>query len=1176
MRKLITILLFLPLFSAAQTFTSVDTTITVATGVTWKVSFRVENTYYSQNGVDSTQMIIFFPGAGEAGTGYSGLRVYGPLDYIDGGWDGGVVLGNGTHYPVICAVEQIGDFPYNVKERIDEVIRVLTNRFRIKTKNGKKCVHVTGLSAGGYCGKIDVMAGSTQASRIMSIADVQGMKPDDYPAPQYPNNIDYFANAGGRMVSFEGASDGRDHLTVINRMNATVSGSGIYYQLTSPATPMATHCCWNYMYGGNGSGTNYPTPAQLTFDGKTQDIYQWMLRQGDTTLSSGGGAPVASAGANQAFWFTTTSTTIDASGSADDGSITAYAWSKVSGPSGGSITSSTSATTTVTGLQRGIYTYQVIVTDNTSLKDTAQMTITVDGPPIVNAGTDQTISVTMATLAGSATDEGSIIRYKVSKLKAPGQAVKSIAVIGSSTSVPYTGGLFPTDSGWVNLLKAYYKGLGLIDTIYNLAQTSTNIYMGMPTGYTPPGGRDTVNPAINLTAAMNKPGVDLILVNYPTNGYDFMSVSEVMAAMRIMRDTANARGIPIWFTTTQTREGFSPTEEARLVELRDSITKQFPNNSLYFYINEPGTTNTRPECDLNDGTHMNGNGHAQIFKNTVAANPLQSCVSSSATITNPTSPTTTITGLTTGDHWFVVAAQDNDSLYNYDVVNITVNSSITANAGSDQMLYMPKTTATLSGSVTNGPATSVLWTKISGGTKSQEGPISSATSLTTTVSNIGVGVYRYELSVSDGVTTSKDTVVITGYAQKSRTPAPNYETFTLTPSGGEIYYTDLMASFPTLNGGDTLVIASNVSGVVQLYGAGSDGGWGGDSLYPVVIRPATGSSQITIGGAMRINGQYIRIMGEYNQSRGVQYGFKFNGSTQGIVATTKHSNLTAKWCEFTNVENGTYWKSQVDSTDVLTYYPNWKFNNDTVMYCKIHDTNGEGMYMGHTFFFDGGQPASGYQPVPHDGLYIGYDSVTNAGWDGIQISNAFNTTIEHNYINTTGTLNISSQLYGIIFGGLSWGTVRYNTIKHAASSGIAIFGKDTVRVYGNTIDSCGGTGIDAPFTSIYINDNTVQSNPYSYPNLIYYLQDNCISNMSSYSGGAAIRSTNSNGTTRASFITGNTIYDPSSRSLSSLISTTEAGTTKTNTAGMCVIISGSTIKPYIRKRSGVKLKFIKL
>lgn len=58
----------------------------------------------------------------------------------------------------------------------------------------------------------------------------------------------------------------------------------------------------------------------------------------------------------------------------DDGTISSYLWTKISG-TGGTITSPSSSSTTVIGLTAGVYVYDILVTDNNSL--TAHRTVTV-------------------------------------------------------------------------------------------------------------------------------------------------------------------------------------------------------------------------------------------------------------------------------------------------------------------------------------------------------------------------------------------------------------------------------------------------------------------------------------------------------------------------------------------------------------------------------------------------------------------------------------------------------------------------------------------------------------------------------------------------------------------------------------------------------------------------------
>ncbi len=75
-------------------------------------------------------------------------------------------------------------------------------------------------------------------------------------------------------------------------------------------------------------------------------------------------APVANAGANVWITLPSNSTNISGTGTDPDGNIAAYSWSKVSGPTSGSISNPSAASTSVTGLVQGVYKWELKVTDN--------------------------------------------------------------------------------------------------------------------------------------------------------------------------------------------------------------------------------------------------------------------------------------------------------------------------------------------------------------------------------------------------------------------------------------------------------------------------------------------------------------------------------------------------------------------------------------------------------------------------------------------------------------------------------------------------------------------------------------------------------------------------------------------------------------------------------------------
>lgn len=309
MKKLLPLLLAIsPFVSFAQSETNnpvtYDTTITeTANGegpFTWNVRITRQKS-------DKTPRpaIMAIHGSGEVGTDTTKLTLYGPHYWLLNGWDGSVGLGNGTHYPVIVTIQQpVQNMrPWHLKAVLDALLAALPIK--------RNSVHVTGLSQGSYeWGELIGFAASagdqTAMSEIKSWVDLEGVGPGDNFLgfdPVFPTAYATWASKyGGKFLGLEGVADSRNEWLISQAMNAASPNSAYFCYENYSCTGVAPggHGCWNTMYNpkvnnwtpaGNGNLVPSTNPAttmgSYSFNPNTgTNIFQWMLRQGDTSLAS--------------------------------------------------------------------------------------------------------------------------------------------------------------------------------------------------------------------------------------------------------------------------------------------------------------------------------------------------------------------------------------------------------------------------------------------------------------------------------------------------------------------------------------------------------------------------------------------------------------------------------------------------------------------------------------------------------------------------------------------------------------------------------------------------------------------------------------------------------------------------------------------------------------------------
>ena len=456
--------------SETHNFTTYDTTISIipctyCTADKWNVRISRPTNMFKAGDPDtaSRPAIIMMPGQGEQGTtDVSKLVVYGPHYWLNNGWDGGVTLSNGKHYPILITVSYINNY-YPAAPAYYNLLVYLLKTYHIK----RNSVHVTGLSQGAFTNgaliEFEQTAGDEAGMKLVTTLTALEGTPDPLPSPFSTWSRGFTAykvwakKYGGRYFYLEGSGTDnfRDGWQYADAMNDSVPGSAYfsYEDLGGGA-----HCCWNSMYDPGATNwtcapatalgpNNAPSQAGTNQMGDYKapsSIFQWMMQHGDTsivgstTTTTTTLTPVANAGSDQTITLPTSSVTLTGTGTETGGTIKSYAWTQVSGPSTAAIGTATTAQTTVSSLVAGTYVFQLKVTDanGTSASDQVSVIVNAAPIPVANAGSDQTIILptSSVTLTGTGTETGGTIKsYAWSQVSGP-----STATIGTATTAQTT------------------------------------------------------------------------------------------------------------------------------------------------------------------------------------------------------------------------------------------------------------------------------------------------------------------------------------------------------------------------------------------------------------------------------------------------------------------------------------------------------------------------------------------------------------------------------------------------------------------------------------------------------------------------------------------------------------------------------------------------------------------
>ena len=613
-------------FSQVQTLTPVQVDLSANIGGMY-VSLPVD---YNSNPQKKYPLLVFFHGVGECGNGTTNLsKIAGvglPRVIRDGKFPTSInVGGENFSYIVICPqVKAVVDLPNNALKTIEYGIK----NYRVDEQR----IYLTGLSLGGLTSWFYIHTSKSNSEKIAaSLLVCPGV-----------DSI-YFGNTPLGRQRIHNAVDANLPIWITTNSNDNVVTTWKQIALAdslnrlkiNPAAKLTIfqangHDAWTKTYDPN-------------FKENGMNVYEWFLthKRGTNTPSP----PVSNAGIAQTITLPVNSVTLDGSKSTAAVGIKSYLWTKLSGPSSGTISSPSAASTKVVNLQEGTYEFQLVITDNNGKTSTAKVTVKVNPaplPPVASAGNSQTITLpsNSVTLNGSASTapSGTIASYQWSKVSGPAQGALSGT---SSVSVNAT-----------NLVQGVY--------VFQIKIVDSN------------GNSATANVSITVNAAPVPP----------------------------VAEAGDGQIITL------------PTDVALL----------------------DGSASTAPA------------GNITKYEWSKLSGP------SGGIISNSGSVKTSVTGLKEGVYEFQLKVTDNLGSSAVDIVTITVKAAPpppVANAGNNISIQLPEDVITLDGSTSSSPGgtiTSYVWSKISG---PSEGVINDPANATTAVTNLGEGIYVFELKVTD-------------------------------------------------------------------------------------------------------------------------------------------------------------------------------------------------------------------------------------------------------------------------------------------------------------------------------------------------------------------------------------------------------------------------------------------
>ena len=379
-------------------------------------------------------LIIFLHGMGERGNGTTQLSFVlgqGIPKYIAFDGETMTFTYNGqTSTFLVLSPQLSADYVSWQNVYVDAMLDWAEHHLSVDPKR----IYLTGLSLGGGGTWKYVTSSAENAQKFAAIAPICGT------CEGVANGWCGLAHANTAVWAFHGQDDPQVGVGCTNSAIDAINACGpTIVPIKTIYPPGPGHFIWDRAYDRSHAEHN-------------PSVFEWFLSHSrDITPPDpciGNHPPVAIAGNDLTIG--DNHYTLNSWGSHDDeGSIT-YEWSFVNGPNTPTLESTIYATSNVTGLVEGIYTFRLVVKDACNVTAQDDIVVTVDFPdcannhlPVAIAGNDLTIHENdyMLSSWGSHDDEGSI-SYEWSFVTGPNTPTLETTIYATSHVVGLIEGVY--------------------------------------------------------------------------------------------------------------------------------------------------------------------------------------------------------------------------------------------------------------------------------------------------------------------------------------------------------------------------------------------------------------------------------------------------------------------------------------------------------------------------------------------------------------------------------------------------------------------------------------------------------------------------------------------------------------------------------------------------------------